>query len=355
MRKTLRRIRPLATIVCSLALAGTCLAAPCMALAAQSTNTMGQQAAAAAEADFDTVVFGGVAITLPDGFSIMDSDVMLMGTSADGKIVVAITTVSDSIMGDGAIADAAQRSAELVGGTLSEKLEDATPAGTPLTGYGIQYMAAGEAHSMLLVFVPVGSSLTLVQIDVPSADSQALNAELTTIVSSIMPATELDATQTPVTDPTPTETVELGDTLEFGGLRVALPEGMSGRTSGTMATWQTDDGMFAVQVVANIAQDQGNSITDEQYDELAQVIAESTGGEILTKTIITDPSSGAVMHYYIMTLPISEDGSHFYVVTLGMVVVRDGSLSCLSTYIDSDALEQYGPVSDAVYENSSII
>lgn len=342
MEATQRRF-PLA-LLASVALAGTCLAAPGLALAGTAAEPDGQAAEAVGSlsdsadegrdaSDGATVyALGGVQVAIPDNFELVDLGYTALASNEDGSVVVSITP-SDA---DAAVpeddgqwasyfstfsdASAHETSASFSGGEICE-LADGTRA------YAVSLVAEqkGGQAALSQCYVPLeDGTFTLVQIACDASNEEAA-ATAEAIGSSIARATD-DALVLGRSDQggdVPADQASAGvQPTQAGGLAFDLPAGYVADESSTETepSWLSADGNVMIGVTPNLL-DEYSTVGEEGLDLLALIVAEGLGGELAGSTVLPNG-------VYAYTLTFSVEGQEGIAI-LGMVPLADDTVTSI--------------------------
>lgn len=372
MEANARRFAP--AFLMSVALAGTCLAAPGIALAdaaagaeEQPAVELEQQVGAGLEAEGSDVAVeegassetpasadeaeaqgapaaadgtyacGGVQITVPEDFEVADLEYMLIATNADASIVISVSPSGsdDTVPADPAEWGAffepfAESSATEMGGTYEDggiyTLADGTQA---------QVFAIGAAETdgtpivLAQCYVPLADgTFTLVQVGC-YADDEA-TVELADGISEtiVLASDKAEAGQ----DDDAAETADdaAGDdaaaadvqTVQAGGIELDLPAGYVADESSTETepSWLSADGNVMIGVTPNLL-DEYSTVGEEGLDLLALIVAEGLGGELAGSTVLPNG-------VYAYTLTFSVEGQEGIAI-LGMVPLADDTVTSI--------------------------
>lgn len=343
MEATQRRF-PLA-LLASVALAGTCLAAPGLALAGTAAEPDGQAAEAVGSlsdpadegrgaSDGATVyALGGVQVAIPDDFELVDLGYTALASNEDGSVVVSITpsdadaTVPEddgqwaSYFSTFSNASAHETSASFSGGEICE-LADGTRA------YAVSLVAEqkGGQAALSQCYVPLeDGTFTLVQIACDASNEEAA-ATAEAIGSSIARATD-DALVLGRSDQggdVPADQASAGvQPTQAGGLAFDLPAGYVADESSTEdePAWHSADNTVMVGVLPGLISGY-SSMDGDVFGMVATGIAENLGGTV--ESTVTFSNDGTDVDVYVFTF--SSDGMEF-VGALGMVALPDDTVT----------------------------
>ena len=372
MEANARRFAP--AFLMSVALAGTCLAAPGIALAdaaagaeEQPAVELGQQASAGLEAEGSdvaaeegassetpafadeseaqgaqaaaegTYACGGVQITVPEDFEVADLEYMLIATNADASIVISVSPSGsdDTVPADPAEWSAffepfAESSATEMNGTYEDggiyTLADGTQA---------QVFAIGAAETdgtpivLAQCYVPLADgTFTLVQVGCYADDEATVELADSISETIVLASDEAEAGQ--ADDAAETADDAAGDdaaaadvqTVQAGGIELDLPAGYVADESSTETepSWLSADGNVMIGVTPNLL-DEYSTVGEEGLDLLALIVAEGLGGELAGSTVLPNG-------VYAYTLTFSVEGQEGIAI-LGMVPLADDTVTSI--------------------------
>ncbi len=371
MEANARRFAP--AFLMSVALAGTCLAAPGIALAdaaagaeEQPAVELEQQAGAGLEAEGSnaaaeegassetpasadeaeaqgaqaaadgTYACGGVQITVPEDFEVADLEYMLIATNADASIVISVSPSGsdDTVPADPAEWGAffepfAESSATEMGGTYEDggiyTLADGTQA---------QVFAIGAAETdgtpivLAQCYVPLADgTFTLVQVGCYADDEATVELADSISETIVLASDEAEAEAGQAAD---TADDAVGDdaaaadvqTVQAGGIELDLPAGYVADESSTETepSWLSADGNVMIGVTPNLL-DEYSTVGEEGLDLLALIVAEGLGGELAGSTVLPNG-------VYAYTLTFSVEGQEGIAI-LGMVPPADDTVTSI--------------------------
>ena len=372
MEANARRFAP--AFLMSVALAGTCLAAPGIALAdaaagaeEQPAVELEQQASAGLEAEGSdvaaeegassetpafadeseaqgaqaaaegTYACGGVQITVPEDFEVADLEYMLIATNADASIVISVSPSGsdDTVPADPAEWGAffepfAESSATEMNGTYEDggiyTLADGTQA---------QVFAIGAAETdgtpivLAQCYVPLADgTFTLVQVGCYADDEATVELADSISETIVLASDEAEAGQ--ADDVAETADDAAGDdaaaadvqTVQAGGIELDLPAGYVADESSTETepSWLSADGNVMIGVTPNLL-DEYSTVGEEGLDLLALIVAEGLGGELAGSTVLPNG-------VYAYTLTFSVEGQEGIAI-LGMVPLADDTVTSI--------------------------
>ena len=372
MEANARRFAP--AFLMSVALAGTCLAAPGIALAdaaagaeEQPAVELEQQVGAGLEAEGSDVAVeegassetpasadeaeaqgaqaaadgtyacGGVQITVPEDFEVADLEYMLIATNADASIVISVSPSGsdDAVPADPAEWGAffepfAESSATEMGGTYEDggiyTLADGTQA---------QVFAIGAAETdgtpivLAQCYVPLADgTFTLVQVGCYADDEATVELADSISETIVLASDEAEAGQ--ADDAAETADDAAGDdvaaadvqTVQAGGIELDLPAGYVADESSTETepSWLSADGNVMIGVTPNLL-DEYSTVGEEGLDLLALIVAEGLGGELAGSTVLPNG-------VYAYTLTFSVEGQEGIAI-LGMVPLADDTVTSI--------------------------
>ena len=369
MEANARRFAP--AFLMSVALAGTCLAAPGIALAdaaagaeEQPAVELEQQASAGLEAEGSnaaaeegassetpasadeaevqsaqaaadgTYACGGVQITVPEDFEVADLEYMLIATNADASIVISVSPSGsdDTVPADPAEWGAffepfAESSATEMGGTYEDggiyTLADGTQA---------QVFAIGAAETdgtpivLAQCYVPLADgTFTLVQVGCYADDEATVELADSISETIVLASDEAEAGQAADTaDDAVGDDAAAADvqTVQAGGIELDLPAGYVADESSTETepSWLSADGNVMIGVTPNLL-DEYSTVGEERLDLLALIVAEGLGGELAGSTVLPNG-------VYAYTLTFSVEGQEGIAI-LGMVPLADDTVTSI--------------------------
>lgn len=372
MEANARRFAP--AFLMSVALAGTCLAAPGIALAdaaagaeEQPAVELEQQAGAGLEAEGSnaaaeegassetpasadeaeaqgaqaaadgTYACGGVQITVPEDFEVADLEYMLIATNADASIVISVSPSGsdDTVPADPAEWGAffepfAESSATEMGGTYEDggiyTLADGTQA---------QVFAIGAAETdgtpivLAQCYVPLADgTFTLVQVGCYADDEATVELADSISETIVLASDEAEAEAGQAAD---TADVAAADdaaaadvqTVQAGGIELDLPAGYVADESSTEdePAWHSADNTVMVGVLPGLISGY-SSMDGDVFGMVATGIAENLGGTV--ESTVTFSNDGTDVDVYVFTF--SSDGMEF-VGALGMVALPDDTVT----------------------------
>ena len=369
MEANARRFAP--AFLMSVALAGTCLAAPGIALAdaaagaeEQPAVELEQQAGAGLEAEGSnaaaeegassetpasadeaeaqgaqaaadgTYACGGVQITVPEDFEVADLEYMLIATNADASIVISVSPSGsdDTVPADPAEWGAffepfAESSATEMGGTYEGggiyTLADGTQA---------QVFAIGAAETdgtpivLAQCYVPLADgTFTLVQVGCYADDEATVELADSISETIVLASDEAEAGQAADTaDVAAADDAAAADvqTVQAGGIELDLPAGYVADESSTETepSWLSADGNVMIGVMPNLLVEY-STVGEEGLDLLALIVAEGLGGELAGSTVLPNG-------VYAYTLTFSVEGQEGIAI-LGMVPLADDTVTSI--------------------------
>lgn len=343
MEATQRRF-PLA-LLASVALAGTCLAAPGLALAGTAAEPDGRAAEAVGSlsdsadegrdaSDGATVyALGGVQVAIPDNFELVDLGYTALASNEDGSVVVSITP-SDA---DAAVPEDDSQWASYFS-TFSDASAHETSASSSVgeicdladgtRAYAVSLVAEqkGGQAALSQCYVPLeDGTFTLVQIACDASNEEAA-ATAEAIGSSIARATD-DALVLGRSDQggdVPADQASAGvQPTQAGGLAFDLPAGYVADESSTEdePAWHSADNTVMVGVLPGLISGY-SSMDGDVFGMVATGIAENLGGTV--ESTVTFSNDGTDVDVYVFTF--SSDGMEF-VGALGMVALPDDTVT----------------------------
>ena len=365
MEANARRFAP--AFLMSVALAGTCLAAPGIALAdaaagveEQPAVELEQQAGAGLEAEGSnaaaeegassetpasadeaeaqgaqaaadgTYACGGVQITVPEDFEVADLEYMLIATNADASIVISVSPSGsdDTVPADPAEWGAffepfAESSATEMGGTYEDggiyTLADGTQA---------QVFAIGAAETdgtpivLAQCYVPLADgTFTLVQVGCYADDEATVELADSISETIVLASDEAEAEAGQAADTADVAAADV-QTVQAGGIELDLPAGYVADESSTETepSWLSADGNVMIGVTPNLL-DEYSTVGEEGLDLLALIVAEGLGGELAGSTVLPNG-------VYAYTLTFSVEGQEGIAI-LGMVPLADDTVTSI--------------------------
>lgn len=346
-------IKLLASATVSLAVAGTCLAAPAFAVTAPSVGDVASAAAQAAEkgdaasaGTADTAVslgthvnFAGLAFDLPEGLEQQKSgdESVAMWTNEAGTIAVAVYDMRGVAVPEGTewsdyFAEVAQASvASLDGATVEDlgrgEFEERLGAYT----YGITASDDDGDYNIAQIYVPMEEGgFTFMQIGCTAGEiSDAENDGLTALVSSIKLASEdgldIDSLQTSAC-----------------GLTFELPEGLSAY-EGDENAWMDADGNIIIKAVGHVAQG-ASKLTGDEYAELFAALEPTGDSDKSTVELVsqgTVDGQGDVVSAYNSYKVVDPDET-MYAVVIVTPIPSDDSISVVICWCSEAGSEKYG-------------
>ncbi len=358
-RSSLSRLA--AGMLVPLALAGTCLAVPALAASASTSATATEASAEAAAtetavAEGTVLAAGGVQLTVPGEWSSMDlGDSMKVATSEDGNMYACIVVLDAQTAADsGYVADDttkyqeffdtdAKAYADVVGGSVVSSSGGTFDDGSVAYLYVIDGTANTESPTVTaMAYIPqADGSLTEITV---AADptAEGVTDTLEGILKSIDQADT--SAQAASTDAAVSQ-VELGQTVEAGGLVLSVPSDMvvedEDADTGEVDL-MSEDGLMFVSVIPDIFE--GETLTDtDDLKDVVDSIATALGGEVLDSTVVN--ANGVTTRLYALILE-AEDVK--LLGSLGFTELADGTTTCVMGVCASD-YEANGNVLDAIY------
>ncbi len=358
-RSSLSRLA--AGMLVPLALAGTCLAAPALAASASTSATATEASAEAtateaAAAEGTVLAAGGVQLTVPGEWSSMDlGDSMKVATSQDGTMSASIVVLDAQTAADsGFVADDATKYqeffdadakayADLMGAAVASSSAGTFDDGSVAYLYVVDGTANAEAPTVsALGYVPQSDgSLTEITVTAdPTVEGAADTLE--SILKSIDQA---DTSAQAASTDTAVSKVELGQTVEAGGLVLGVPSDMvvedEDADTGEVDL-MSEDGLMFVSVIPDVFA--GEELTDiDDLKTVVDLIAAALGGEVLDSTVVN--ANGVTTRLYALIL---EADDVKLLGSLGFTEVADGTTTCIMGVCASD-YEANGNVLDAIY------
>lgn len=377
-----RYARPAFALLVSLSVAGTCLAAPALALAddaASRTGAFGLLAASAdaaraeeaadpaaapaeaepavpaeadetavaadeATADEGATVFGGVQIAIPEDYIVTQAGGMLLAGSEDGTVINLIsagTVGADAMEGiddlEAFFGPMAEEAAAGAAGTLSDQGVVTLADGTEVYACTIDVVSDGAQVVMHQFYVPLANGgLTLAQFAYEAEADEAAVDRLADIANTLVLA--------PASD---------GSLVDFEGAGIALKVAdvlvLDGATVDTEPTWYSADGTMMFGLIPQLM-DSASALTDADYDMLYTEIASSLGGEPWETTTVAADGVDVKLGGF----SFEEDGD-LYVGILGLVVAADDTLTGIMAMMPADQVDLYGSMLDTMYESISVL
>ena len=397
MEANARRFAP--AFLMSVALAGTCLAAPGIALAdaaagaeEQPAVELEQQAGAGLEAEGSnaaaeegassetpasadeaeaqgaqaaadgTYACGGVQITVPEDFEVADLEYMLIATNADASIVISVSPSGsdDTVPADPAEWGAffepfAESSATEMGGTYEDggiyTLADGTQA---------QVFAIGATETdgtpivLAQCYVPLADgTFTLVQVGCYADDEATVELADSISETIVLASDEAEAEAGQAAD---TADVAAADdaaatdvqTVQAGGIELDLPAGYVADESSTETepSWLSADGNVMIGVTPNLL-DEYSTVGEEGLDLLALIVAEGLGGELAGSTVLPNG-------VYAYTLTFSVEGQEGIAI-LGMVPLADDTVKSILAMTPLENAANSDAEDTAVFESVRVL
>lgn len=318
-------------LVASVAVAGTCLAAPGLALADGEAAFANQQtqeelAAEAASVEGTAYSFGGIQFTVPDDFETIALGSTALASNADGSIMlsVSIADMGEPVPDDSAewgayfqpfAEETAENSSAELGDLGLYQLVD----GTVGYVYAIMGDQGGIPVILTQVYVPFeDGTFALVQVACEMSDDDLLNLA-DDISATIMLATDeaqpLD--QEEVAEPTDVQQVEAA------GIAFDLPAGYTADPDSTEEEplWASPDQTVMVSVIPELAT--GYSTMGDSMLALAEyAIVEGLDGTVESQTVLSN--DGTDVDVYVFSY--EQEGMDLMGI-LGMVVLPDDSVT----------------------------
>lgn len=345
-------------VTCAAVLAGTCLFAPGLALAASASASAAPDAPSASVSalkDAQGVTLGKVGMDVPGDWSVVElGDVMVVASSPDGLMTASLVSVADekapapgSAELEAYLADAAQRCADGLAGELKGAASVELADGAEGYACVIDATQAETGSMVYLVYVPEKAGvLTTVMIcaapEVTDGEDVADAIAQTVSASVKQPAAKAASGARDAS-------VALDVTGEGGGITLGLPDGMLAEDGDPeMPSWVSEDGCFMVGVIPDVTEGEG-TFTAEEMDMCAQLVAGMFGGEVLGSTT-TGAKDATVMLY---AYAFAQDDEVF-MGAIGFVPVADGSLTAIMAICTGEQAEMYGAVMDAMFASVSL-
>ncbi len=345
-------IKLVASATVSLAVAGTCLAAPAFAATAESSSTgdvagtvaQAAEKGAAASGDMTVslgthVTFAGLAFDLPQGLEQQKSsdESVAMWTNEASTIAVAVYDMRGVAAPEGTewsdyFAEVAQASVagyddaivkDLGRGEFEERLNAYT--------YGITVGDAEGDYVIAQIYVPMEEGgFTFMQIGYTDGElSDAEEAELTALISSIKLASEdgLDI-----------------DTLQTSacGLTFELPEGVSAY-EGDENAWMDADGSIIIKAVGHVTEG-ASKMTGDEYAELFAALEPQGDSATSTVELVaqgTVDGQGEIVSAYNSYKVVDPDET-MYAVVIVTPIPSDDSISVVICWCSEAGSEKYG-------------
>ena len=321
--------RPIAAFVASAALAGTCLAAPGLALADEPAAASLPSASASADQTAGvTCACAGVQITVPEDFDVVELGNMLLASNADGTIVATIVPsgAEDAVPAApeewGAyFLPIVESTAEDMGGEYADGGVYTLADGTKSYVYSIAYEQDGIQAILVQCFIPMADgSFVMVQIACDSSDAALV--ELADDISETIVLASDDTV--PSSDDASTAASAAGDiqVVQAGGIEFDLPAGYVPDASSTEAepAWTSADGTVYVSLMPGLL-DEYSTVGDEALDLLATMVVSGLGGSAESSTVL---SGDVDVHAYVFTFSMEGEA---VAGILGMVVLPDDTVT----------------------------
>ena len=358
MPKNALSSRPLVAFA-SLALAGTCFAAPATAMASDSlidsllAELLGgitgieqpAQAPATVAADGNVAVsFGGLTVEIPADYEQSDlGSMMWLATSPDGGTTAVIFTMDlgqaipyDSADFQAIIEQSVASEMENLGGgaKVSSTSTYETPSGATVLLYGLDFDKGAAVSQVAIAFVEQPGSTTFSFLEVattPSATADELAAANTMLATLDVasPASSAASSSSPSSGGRlsigggKTTTVDEGT---FAGMTCSIPKGYTldkDSSNDEFRAWVSEDGHGAIYIVADVLY--GASLDDFTIDDLNE-LADSDASSLSMAVTNTDTLETETTTVYLYAMANSE-GTYYGI--LGYVPVEDGTLDCL--------------------------
>lgn len=350
-------VKLVAAATLSLAVAGTCLAAP--AFAAGRSSALGGVAGAVAQAAEqaqdqakgadassadeavsvgETVTFAGLTFTVPEGFSQLDDDdtddeQLLVVANEDATAMVSVYDMRDT----GLDADTdwaeyfshlAQASVEGLDATMEDLGTDTTQGGVTAYGFGIQASDDEGDYYILQVYVPMDEGFVLMQVgyEIGQATEDEVDS-LGVLLDSVELASEdgLDI-----------------DSLKTSscGLTFELPEGVSAY-DGDENAWMDEDGSIVIKAVGDLVEG-ASELTEEDYDYLFELLVPE--GDAPTSKV-TQVGEGTVKGKDVTSqyrsYKVEDPDETMYAVVI-VAPAADDSLSLVIAWCTEEGAQAYG-------------
>lgn len=314
----------------SLAFAGTCLAAPAAASAANastnagspspSTTDVAEHDAAQAEAIY---ALGGVQFCVPSDYEVVDLGSMAIASNASASVVVTVipATVQDTIPDQDQWPDYFAPGSQAVLGS-----EDATATdlgvielddGTPAYACRLDLSQNDVKNALEQRYIPLSENeFTLVQVAFYTEDDDARHdgeAVLASIARATDAATKLGAVAA---------FPSVGE-VEVGGIAFDLPEGFIADPTAPAdePSWYNEDNTLMLGVMPLLI-DGLSDIGDEAFDLIAEGIAQGLGGVIEGSSVLDNKEADVRVYVF----AFASEGQEF-IGTLGMVPLPDDTVT----------------------------
>ena len=353
-----------------LALAGTCLAAPALAATSATATTDASAAAETAAASDattteDTVLAaGGIQVTVPGSWSsIALGDTLKVAVSEDDSTSASIVVLdAETLSESGYPADdatkqqaffdeSAEETADAMGGTVAATITGDLDEG--VTAYMYIIDGSADEENPLIVaqaYIPMADG-TMTMLNV-TADltTEGVSDTLTDVLGSISIAdttTEAEAADTAASE------VELGQTVEAGGLVIGVPsdmeidEDLTADGDGELDL-TSSDGMLFLSIIPDIFA--GEDLTaDEDLEEIVNIIAAALGGEAMDFTMLNNNGVSTKLYAFVL-----EADDVKLLGSLGFTEVADGTTTCVMGVCLNDGTTDHGAVLDAIYASIAL-
>jgi hypothetical protein len=344
---------PALAALAALSLAGTCLAAPGLALAA--TGSLADIAASAAsaaaedanaaeigeaattEVESQFLAQGGVQVSVPGSYTVSNDDGYPLAVNADETVAVAVIDMEldaehlalipedqDEVLLT--LADLAQQSVESLDGTVVDSTTLQIGDGAAVAYcYGISCTDEDGTPTFLAeYFVVTDKALVLVQIACAEDVIDELADELSAIEDSIAPCDAL-----------------AGTVYEVGGLAITIPDDtfeLDGEATDTEATWFATDGEAMISVMGDLGT--GETIDAAYFDALADELIAELDGTPENTTVLTNGDLEMTLYGF----TIEDDGTTYY----GAIGLANTSDDCLTAILVLTGEDIDIPLNDAI-------
>ena len=348
-------MKKLVALLASLAVAGSCLAAPALAATdavsadenLQPTSFSSLFGSKKAETPAGLLRFGGVEVLMPsDSFNMPLSSNMTMTFSEVTGLVGTIVAHQErpdapdtQAYFDGIMEYFASNNADmLVDQLYTTELDDVT-----VYAYACDLSQSYDPTVGYMVFVDYGTEYTFVQLMLPAAADQFAFDSLNGALDSIAVCTE-----TPVIEEIP----ELGQAVEVGGLMIRLPADMQGvADEDGSIMWTKEDADLIFGAIPNVTPDVA-ACTKADFDMAANSLAFELGGSVLGSQVLRPASSGDPAYLYAISY---EDSGQLILGGLGFFGVSDGSATAVMGFCSLDDADALSGVFEAVFGNITLL
>ncbi len=355
-------VKLVASATLSLALAGTCLAAP--AFAASGTSALGGLIDAAAQtaaqaqdqgqdaadatdtaaadeaaSQGETVTFAGLSFTLPEGFAQLDDtdEQVLIAANEAQTCMVSVYDMRDAALPEGAdwddyFAELAQGSVEGLESTVKDLGTDTSKGGVQLHGFSVETSDDEGTYFIVQAYAPMGEGFVFIQAGYDTANTSKEESQaLGDFLDSVSVASES------------------GVKTSACGLTFELPEGMSAY-KGDENAWMDEGSDILIKAVDHVANG-ASHLTDDDYGALFNELMPS-GDSADSKVTLLDLNTVAgkdVTSTYATYEVVDPDGTMYAVVIV--TPAADDSLSVFIVWCTEDGAQKYGEAITTMMES----